>query len=139
MDNRQTTWLGGALIVLGLVWWLKLGWLLLPAALVTGGVIGYQQRKLLGRTREAVQVAYWCFGLGLAFLLHMMVPGILLLIGGSFLLRGREEDVDQWVQAQMKGSAARPAPAAAPSRQQVEITVVPDQNDQAHTGDTQRL
>ena len=58
--NKQPSMaLGAFLIALGIVWWLHLWALLLPAALLIGGVVAYQQRRRIGRTVEAVQVGLW--------------------------------------------------------------------------------
>ena len=122
INKQPTVALGVFLIALGLVWWLNLWSLLLPSALLVGGVVAYQQRRQLGRTIEAVQVGMWGVGLALLFLLHFVWPGILFLAGASVLVRGREDRVDAYVQ-QAIARVRRPRLArhSAPS-QRVEIT-----------------
>jgi hypothetical protein len=114
--NRQSSVaLGAFLIALGIVWWLNLWSLLLPAALLVGGAVAYQQRRRMGRTVEAVQVGLWGVGLALLFMLHFIWPGVLFLAGASVLMRGRETNADAYVQnalAQLRRrrAAARPTP-----------------------------
>jgi len=116
INKQPSVALGAFLIALGVVWWLNLWSLLLPAALLIGGAVAYQQRRSLGRTIEAVQVGLWGVGLALLFLLHFLWPGVLFLAGASILLRGRESQADSYVQnalAQLgrrSGRAARPVP-----------------------------
>jgi hypothetical protein len=115
--------LGAFLIALGVVWWLNLWSLLLPAALLIGGVVAYQQRRRVGRTVEAVQVGLWGVGLALLFMLHFVWPGVLFLAGASVLLRGREASADGYVQnALAQARRRRPAAARPTPTQQVEIT-----------------
>lgn len=121
-NRQQSVLIGGFLIALGLVWWLNLWGLLLPAVLVAAGVIGYRQRRAIGRPIEAVQAGLWCFGLGLLFLTHILWPGVLLLAGVSILIRGREIQIDDRVRAMV--AARRPRPAASVTSQQVPITTV---------------
>jgi hypothetical protein len=122
-NKQPTAALGVFLIALGLVWWLNLWSLLLPAALVIGGLVAYQQRRQLGRTIEAVQVGMWGVGLGLLFLLGFVWPGILFLAGASVLMRGREDRVDAYVQQAVAQARRRRQPAARPApSQRVEIT-----------------
>jgi hypothetical protein len=122
-NKQPSVALGAFLIALGVVWWLNLWSLLLPAALLIGGVVAYQQRRRMGRTVEAVQVGLWGVGLALLFMLHFVWPGVLFLAGASVLLRGRETNADGYVQnalAQVRrrrSAAPRPTPT-----QQVEIT-----------------
>jgi hypothetical protein len=98
INKRQSTMLGASLIAVGLVWWLHLGWLILPGILAVGGFMAYQQRRQMGRVAEAVQIGLWGVGLALLFLLHFSLAGILLLAGASILLRGREDQADGYVQ-----------------------------------------
>ena len=51
-NKQPSAALGAFLIGLGVVWWLNLWSLLLPAALLIGGVVAYQQRRRMGRTVE---------------------------------------------------------------------------------------
>ena len=97
MDRKQSVALGGALIGLGIVWWLNLWWLIVPLAMIGGGVLGYQQRRRVGDAIGAVQAGLWLSGIGVLFLLHFLFPGILLLAGASILLRGRELQADDRV------------------------------------------
>ncbi len=98
VNNRQATIAGGFLIALGLIWWLNLWWLLLPAALVIGGVGAFLQRRAVGRNNEALHAGLWGVGLGLLFLLDFVWPGILFLAGGSILLRGREAQAQAMIE-----------------------------------------
>src|SRR5262245_43594192 len=121
LKNPQAP-VGALLIGLGLAWWLDLWWLVWPAGLVAAGVIGYRQRKLVGRPNEAVQVGLWCIGLAVLFLLHFVWPGILFLAGASLLIRGREDGVEAGVQRavtqmRQRRGTTRPIPT-----QQVPIT-----------------
>jgi hypothetical protein len=124
--NRQSpVVLGLFLIALGVGAWFGLWSLLLPAALLIGGAVAYQQRRSLGRTIEAVQVGMWGVGLALLFLLGFVWPGILFLAGASVLIRGREDRVDAYVQNAI-AQARRSRPAARPTpTQHVEITSQP--------------
>lgn len=103
MNRQQSVVAGGLLIGLGIVWWLNLWWLIWPGALLAAGVMAYTQRRRLGRTVEAVQAGLWLIGLGVLFLLGFVFPGVLLLAGASILLRGREQQVDDQVQAWFGG------------------------------------
>jgi hypothetical protein len=107
--------LGAFLIGLGLVWWLNLWSLLLPAALLVGGVVAYQQRRRMGRLNEAVQVGLWGVGLAVLFMLHFIWPGILFLAGASVLLRGRESRADAFVQQAIARAPRRVRPVAHPT------------------------
>jgi hypothetical protein len=124
-NKQQSALIGGLLIALGLVWWLNLWHLLLPAALVAAGVIAYRQRRAMGRPIEAVQAGLWCFGLGLLFLVGLIWPGVLLLAGVSILLRGRELQVDDHLQLLFTQMRSRRRVSAHPvTTQQVPITTV---------------
>jgi hypothetical protein len=124
LNKQPTAALGVFLIGLGLVWWLNLWSLLLPAALLIGGVVAYQQRRRMGRTIEAVQVGMWGVGLALLFMLGFVWPGILFLAGVSVLMRGREDRVDAYVQQAAARARRRTAARAVPS-QRVEISAAP--------------
>jgi hypothetical protein len=151
--NRQpSVALGAFLIGLGLVWWLNLWSLLLPAALLIGGVVAYQQRRRMGRTIEAVQVGLWGIGLALLFMVGFVWPGVLFLAGASMLMRGREANVDTYVQnALAQARRRRPAAARPTPTQQVEITTTPPaslpqaqprpavNHSNSNTGETTRL
>ena len=51
--NKQPSMAAGVFLIgLGVVWWLNLWALLLPAALLVGGVVAYQQRRRMGRTED---------------------------------------------------------------------------------------
>lgn len=97
INRQQSVAIGVSLITLGLVAWLGLWWLIWPGALVAGAVIGYRQRRKIGRVEEAVQVGLWGLGLALIFLLDFWV-GLLFLAGASVLMRGREAQIDDSVQ-----------------------------------------
>jgi hypothetical protein len=121
-NKQPSVALGAFLIGLGLVWWLNLWSLLLPAALLIGGVVAYQQRRRMGRTVEGVQVGLWGVGLALLFMIGFVWPGVLFLAGASVLMRGRETNVDSYVQTALAQARRRPAPARPTPTQHVEIT-----------------
>lgn len=142
MNRQQNSVVVGAVLIgLGIVWWLNLWWLIWPGVLFVAGAMAYTQRRRLGRTVEAVQAGLWLFGLGLLFLLHFVFPGILLLAGASILLRGREYQADDQVQALLsglrssRGASRNPLPG-----QQVPYTT-PETNvtDTPRVGKTTRL
>ncbi|HJZ47627.1 MAG TPA: hypothetical protein VKE41_10700 [Roseiflexaceae bacterium] len=123
LNKQPSIALGAFLIALGLIWWLNLWSLLLPGALLVGGVIAYQQRRRMGRTVEGVQVGLWGVGLALLFMLHFVWPGVLFLAGASVLMRGRETNVDAYVQnALAQARSRRPANSRPTPTQHVEIT-----------------
>lgn len=107
MNRQQNVVVGAFLIGLALVWWLHLGWLVWPGVLAAAGVVAYNQRRKAGRVTEAVQAGLWLLGLSLVFLLHVVFPGIVLLIGASILIRGREQQVDDQIQ-QLVQNATKP-------------------------------
>ena len=121
-NKQPSAALGAFLIGLGIVWWLNLSALLLPAALLIGGVVAYQQRRRMGRTVEGVQVGLWGVGLALLFMLHFIWPGVLFLAGASVLVRGRETNVDAYVQNAVSQARRRPAAARPTPTQHVPIT-----------------
>jgi len=141
-DKRQQLVLGGFLIGLGLVWWLNLWWLLVPAAVGAAGVAAYVQRRAMGRVVEAVQGGLWGVGLALLLLLGFVWPGLLFLAGASILARGREQEVDRRVQS-LLGRLRRPNTALQPARsQQVPVTTYPQPSetvDAPVVGETTRL
>jgi hypothetical protein len=85
-------------------------------------VVAYQQRRHMGRTVEAVQVGLWGVGLALLFMLHFIWPGVLFLAGASILMRGRETNVDTYVQNAISQARRRPAAARPTTTQHVPIT-----------------
>ena len=99
MNRQQNVVVGVFLVGLGLVWWLNLGWLIWPGALIGLGAVAYTQRRQMGDTIAAVQAGLWLVGLGVLFLLHFVFPGVLFLAGASILARGREQQIDDQVQA----------------------------------------
>ena len=121
-NKQPSVALGAFLIGLGVVWWLNLWSLLLPAALLIGGVAAYQQRRRLGRTVEGVQVGLWGVGLALLFMLHFIWPGVLFLAGASVLMRGRETNVDAYVQNALSQARRRPTAGRPTPTQHVPIT-----------------
>ncbi len=121
-NKQPSVAVGAFLIGLGVVWWLHLWALLLPAALLIGGVVAYQQRRRMGRTVEAVQVGLWGVGLALLFMLHFIWPGILFLAGASVLMRGRETNADTYVQNALAQARRRPTAARSTPTQHVPIT-----------------
>ena len=151
INKQPPVAVGVFLIALGLVWWLNLWGLLLPGALLAGGVVAYRQRRTMGRLAEGVQAGLWCVGLALLFMLHFVWPGVLFLAGASFLARGREGQIDAAVQQLGSRFGSRPAarPASSTPVQQVQISTVypapiaPQQPaapvDRSATGDTTRL
>lgn len=140
-NRQQSVTIGAALIALGILWWFNLWWLVLPAALVAGGVFGYIQRRNLGRQDEAFQAALWGAGLGVLFLIGFW-PGILFLIGASLLLRGREFEAETRVREVVarvrQGRSTRPIPT-----QHVPVVTHQTLNietpEQANTNETRRL
>jgi 4-amino-4-deoxy-L-arabinose transferase-like glycosyltransferase len=139
-NPRRTAVLGIFLIALGFIWWMNLWWLLLPAALVAGGVIGYLQRRAAGRMDEALHSALWGVGLGILFLAQFVWPGILFLAGGSILLRGREAQIQTFVEQQAARARGRIRPSRPAERVPVETvpsSAVPIQA--VPIGDTTRL
>lgn len=147
--NKQQTWiLGIFLIVLGLVLWLNLWWLVLPGILLAGGVLGYRQRRSVGRVNEAVQIGLWGVGLSLLFLLDFFFPGVLLLAGLSILARGREAQIDDRLQRFVGRARVRPSATRSIGVQQVPVTTHPQApvtspvappNDTPAVGETTRL
>ena len=144
-NRQQSIAVGIFLIVLGLVAWLNLWWLIWPGALVAAGIIGYSQRRRVGRPQEAVHVGLWGIGLALVFLLHFWV-GILFLAGASVLLRGRENQVEEWVERTFRQTRSRPTTIQSYPVQQVPITTQPtstpslgDETSTPTTGETKRL
>jgi len=121
MNKQPSVALGAFLIGLGVIWWLNLWSLLLPAALLIGGAVAYQQRRRMGRTIEGVQVGLWGVGLALLFMLHFIWPGVLFLAGASVLARGRETNVDAYVQNAISRIRRRPSATRTPT-QHVPIT-----------------
>ena len=133
MNRQQNVVVGVFLVALGLVWWLHLGWLIWPAVLVGLGAVAYTQRRQAGDTISAVQTGLWLVGLGVLFLLHFVFPGVLFLAGASILARGREQQIDDQVQAflgNMRSGNIRPS---FPSQR------VPVTTDAEKTGETNRL
>jgi hypothetical protein len=120
-NKQPSAALGAFLIGLGVIWWLNLWSLLLPAALLIGGAVAYQQRRRMGRTVEGVQVGLWGVGLALLFMLHFIWPGVLFLAGASVLARGRETNVDAYVQNAIAQIRRRPSATRTPT-QHVPIT-----------------
>ena len=120
-NKQPSVALGAFLIGLGLIWWLNLWSLLLPAALLIGGVLAYQQRRRMGRTVEGVQVGLWGVGLALLFMLHFIWPGVLFLAGASVLMRGRETNVDTYVQNALAQARRRPTTVRPTATQHVPI------------------
>lgn len=150
LDTQRSIKVGAFLIVLGLVWWLRLWFLIWPGALVVAGILAYTQRRSLGRTVEAVQAGFWCIGLALLFLTGFLFPGILFLVGGSILMRGHEFQVDAYVQNLFTRSRAlqRSNVHTIPSQQvpisSQQVTIYPNNtqnppSDEATTGQTMRL
>ncbi len=140
IENRRAMALGGALLGLGLVWALNLWWLLLPASLVAAGVIGYRERRKIGRHDEAIQAGLWGTGLAMIVLLGAWLPGLLILGGTSLLLRGRETAMFDRLLAWV-GLLLRRAPAAgrATPAQDVPVTTVEVETMRATTNDTTRF
>jgi len=149
-NKQPSVALGAFLIGLGIVWWLHLWALLLPAALLIGGVVAYQQRRRMGRTIEGVQVGLWGVGLALLFMLHFIWPGVLFLAGASVLVRGRETNVDAYVQNAIAQARRRPTAAQPTPTQHVPITTSqpaplsqaqprPTVSEKSNTGETTRL
>jgi hypothetical protein len=140
-NKRQTVVMGAFLITLGVVWWLNLWWLLLPAAMVVAGTVGYLQRRSAGRNDEAIQAALWGIGMGLLFLTSFVWPGILFIAGASILLRGREAQVETSVRHAL--TRIRPQRANRSAEQvpveSVPMTIVPINQPSVSANETTRL
>lgn len=137
--NRQQVVVGSVLIGVGLVWWLHLGWLVLPAALVAAGVYAYLRQRSQGQTAQAVQAGLWLCGMGLLFLVHLVFPGVLLLAGASILMRGREHAVDDQVQG-LIAMVKAPRVASAPARPAQHVPITAESGSEVpSTGETTRL
>jgi predicted membrane protein len=153
IEHQKTSVIAGiALIGVGILLWLELGWMILPLLLAALGAFFYTQRRGLGQTASAVQSLLWGVGLAILFAFEVLFPGLLLLIGGSLLLRGREEQVDQKIQNFVATIRARRSAAPKTTAIQhirVEPTTVPPtptvynpqvtQNNIPVTNDTVRL
>jgi hypothetical protein len=141
-NKQQTAVIGAFLIALGLVMWLNLWWLIAPGALVAGGIVGYRQRRSLGRPAEAVQALLWCFGLALVFLTGFWL-GVVVLAGASLLLRGRELQADAMIQQALTQARTRRSPSRSITTQQVPISAPPaaptSDYEAPTTGNTTRL
>jgi hypothetical protein len=145
LNQKQTKYVGIALVALGVFAVLRLWWLLPVIALAGVGVFMYNQRRALGRTSEAVQWGLW--GIGLALLTLLPIPffaGLLLLGGASLLLKGREYVADGKAQAliaqfrnRRSGGSSYTSSAPTTSSTPSKITIV--DGDQPNTGDTVRL
>jgi hypothetical protein len=121
-NKRQSAAIGIFLIGLGVMMWLNLWWLLWPGALAVAGVLGYRERRRLGRPTEAVQAALWCIGLALLWLLGFVWPGVLFLAGTSVLIHGREMQIDEAVQRRVAQARSRRAAQRPVTTQHVPIT-----------------
>jgi hypothetical protein len=97
-NQQQSRIAGISLIALGVVAIFNLWWIVPVGLLAGGGVYLYRQRKQMGRSREAVQFAFWGLGLAVLYLTDLIFPGVLILVGLSLLMRGREQDVEARVQ-----------------------------------------
>lgn len=116
LNQQQTRYAGIALIVLGVVAVFNLWWAIPSALLLGGGVAVYLRQRVIGHRGEAVQALLWGVGLALLLLADFVLPGVLLLGGASLLLRGREPQADDRVQAVVARFARRRTPAVkAPS------------------------
>ncbi|HMO56032.1 MAG TPA: hypothetical protein PKC19_01650 [Roseiflexaceae bacterium] len=99
LTQRRSAMLGIALIIVGLMAWLNLWWMIWPGGLAAIGVATYLQRRIMGRTSEAVQGGMWGLGLSILWLISFIWPGVLFLAGASLLIRGREQAIDERIQA----------------------------------------
>ncbi|GAB4433351.1 MAG: hypothetical protein OHK0015_21980 [Chloroflexi bacterium OHK40] len=111
LNQKQARYAGIGLIVLGVIAIFNLWWLIPAALLAGGGVAIYQRQRALGRRGEAVQALLWGIGLAVLLLLDFVFPGVLLLGGASLLLRGREGQADDRVQAAVARFGRRRTPA----------------------------
>ena len=149
--NQERTLYGGlALIVLGMFAALRLWWLLPIAIAAVVGATVYTQQRRAGRLPEAVQGGVWGVGIAIILLLGLWWSGLVLLAGVSLLARGREQQVDAFVQrliGQTQGyiqtrrnssisvpTVTRPSTPSTPINN---ITIVND--DAPNTGETTRL
>jgi hypothetical protein len=102
---------GIGLIALGVVAIFNLWWIVPVALLAGGGIYLYHQRKQMGRAHEAVQFAFWGLGLAALYLTDLLFPGVLILVGLSLMMRGREQDVEARVQRVLgRFNRRQPAP-----------------------------
>lgn len=129
LNQKQARYAGIGLIVLGVIAIFNLWWLIPAALLAGGGVAIYQRQRALGRRGEAVQALLWGIGLAVLLLLDFVFPGVLLLGGASLLLRGREGQADDRVQAAVARFGRRrtptmPVPQAPMAQPQPPATVV---------------
>ncbi len=141
MKQKRTRYLGLGLVILGIMAVLGL-WNLVPVVLL--GAVGayiYIERRREGRIGAAVQSALWLLGVALLLALHFVVPGVLLLAGASLLLRGREQQVDQRLNAllnrfgiDLDAKAAIPAHTTQPEQKPADTTPAAPS-----TGETTRL
>lgn len=142
LNSRQAKYLGIALIALGVFTILRLWWLIPALVLAGAGIFVYMQRRGLGRVNEAVQFGLWGIGLALLTLVKLVFPGVLLLAGASLLLRGREQEIDNRVQALIarfginRGSGTAITPTNPAASQATKISIV---EEQPATGETTRL
>ena len=150
--NQQRTLYGGlALIALGLFAAFRLWWLLPIVVAAAVGATVYTQQRRAGRLPEAVQGGVWGVGLAIVLLLGLWWSGLVLLAGVSLLARGREQQVDAFVQrlvgrahgyVQTRRNSSISVPAVTrtpnvPSTPMNNITIVND--DAPSTGETTRL
>lgn len=132
INQTQTRYAGIALIVLGVVAVFGLWWLIPSALLAAGGVAIYRRQRAIGRRGEAFQALLWGVGLALLLLVDFVFPGVLLLGGASLLLRGREVQADDRVQATVARLLRRRVPAVSATtaqpqaHQQVTVVSVPE-------------
>ncbi|MDZ4722040.1 MAG: hypothetical protein SH847_26565 [Roseiflexaceae bacterium] len=141
-NKRQTVVMGIFLIALGVVWWLNLWWLLLPAAMIIAGVVGYLQRRSAGRNDEAMQAALWGIGMGLLFLTSFVWPGVLFVAGASILLRGREAQVEANVRhaiTRVRSNRARRSSTERVPVETIPATIIPINQSSVSVNDTTRL
>jgi hypothetical protein len=151
INQSQARYAGIALIVLGVVAVFNLWWIIPPALLAGGGVAIYLRQRAIGRRGEAVQALLWGVGLAALLAVDFIFPGVLLLGGASLLLRGREAQADDRVQATVARFARRRAPAVtapsvpamaapqAPVAPPVQRVTVVDTTEQGANGETIRL
>ncbi len=146
-NQQQSRMVGIGLIALGVVAIFNLWWIVPVALLAGGGIYLYRQRKQMGRTNEAVQFGFWGLGLAALYLTDLIFPGVLILVGLSLMMRGREQSVEARVQ-RVLGRFSRRQPATVVNDQEQTAPSVPVQQsarpaetiqEQPAVGETVRL
>lgn len=166
LTQQQSLYLGIALIIIGVFALIGFWWIIPALVLAGAGVYVYNKNRQDGNVVKAVQGGLWLVGMALLLLLRSVfffipfpfLAGVLILAGGSLLVRGRESEADKRVQeflGQMNKwtgvsfeeffnrlstwlrKTITPSTPATPT--QAEQISVAEQNDSPNTGETTRL